>query len=208
SGGRGALVLVLGCVVTAFIWPGFWRSSGGGGGGSPPPAQVESLLAFLPADPMMLFGADLTRLEKRNELDKLLAKLPAEISKNVPTIPVAVRNVMENVETIVGGVTEREAATFVARTKAPFKKEDILRDAKAAPERDVQGFKLTTVPGQFGKDIQLHLDANNKLIVLSTAPEAEFVQLLKDKKGLAGDAKALAQRIGGSPAWLAIQLKG
>src|SRR5262249_20914704 len=89
--GSGAPLRVAAFAVAAFPWPGFLRSkdqppteAGARDDKKPRASNVEALLKFVPSESKLLVAIDLATLPNRNGFDRLLAKLPEDMMRELP----------------------------------------------------------------------------------------------------------------------------
>jgi hypothetical protein len=207
-GGIATLVVLLVVVVGGFIWPGFFVRGGGGSEGQlPPPASdaTVALLKFMPPDPMAIGGVDLTRLQKKNQLDELLLRLPQQQGV-LAVLPQGFGPLLKDAETIVAAQEQFQLGVVALRTKVPIMNETLVRELKAV-ERDIQGRKIFRIPAPEG-DLCALLEAGGKVLVLSRTSEQDFVRLINEAKGPAGELRGMVDKISGAPVWGILQIKG
>lgn len=207
-GGSAALLLLVGVVVGGFVWPGFFLGGGGGALAGKPSENTTTLLNFMPADPVVMVGVDLSRLQKRNKLDDLLLKLPQQIATKAPDLPAGLRNLFQDVDACVMAFERSEQEVFAVKTKAAFKIEDVLKDTKAVA-LNVRFGKAYRIPGRLGgRDVLVMLDPAKQIAVMSRLSELEFVKVLANPLLPDGECRALVDKVGGAPAWFVVQMKG
>ena len=146
-----AVLLVGGFALTAFVWPGFLRSSsktGGPGGGGPVagnelPAGTgnENLLAYIPAKSTLLFGSNYAAVKNNPDQVKWFEMgskfAPKEDASDVPGL---VPMILDAEKMVVAADMEKMGGVIVILTKQPYDRDKTTQSFKAgAPEKTAQG---------------------------------------------------------------------
>jgi hypothetical protein len=79
--GGGVGILAVAFVITAFVWPGFFRGGAGGPGGDPPQVGGLDPLAFVPEDAGVVAGIHVQALRGDQVFGKFLDPMMREFSK-------------------------------------------------------------------------------------------------------------------------------
>jgi len=172
AGGVG-LILILGFVMTAFIWPGFLRSIK-----VPPGEGKENLLAFVPAKVDFLASFDRGFMKIHPALDKSLDQSIAELTAHAPTtVPPALIQVIRDADKfLVAANLETGTGTYAFIMKSPYKPEKMKASFKAGSPVAIQGkrcYRITTG----GKTAYLAMP-NDRLIVWTEVGETEVSALM------------------------------
>jgi hypothetical protein len=197
-----SVVLLVGVFcITAFVWPGFLRS------GMTTSEQLDSLLAHAPARSAVLVAVDLSGLEDRNKLEKVIKGLPAQLAGNIPP---GLREVVRDADAVLVAFrnADNDRPDFLAvRTKTSFNPQKV-RAALGAEAANIEGkpvyrlhereFSLLAFP-----------DPENRIMILGNMPSADFGLLLHaDKTRLNAVSRAQIERVGASPVWCLVHLEG
>jgi hypothetical protein len=203
AGGVG-LVLILGFVVTAFVWPGFLKSDK-----LPPGTGQENLLAFTPLKAEIVVGMNLAIIDAipdaKQQWEQAMRQAPQMLGQNgLASAPGVTQLVLDSDRFYLAADSAMQNIVLAVVTKKPFDAVKLRKTLNAKTAKTIHGKRCYSLMDG------LAYMPNDRLVVLFKLPENEAQAVLNADPAAIAPGKLMthAQQIGNSFVWGAVSLEG
>ena len=168
-GSGGCLLSCVACGVGAFLWPGFLVRE----------PNNNNIIDFVPANSIVLFGANTKALHEKNQLDTIVKQLEAQ-TKNKEKMPIEMKELLRDAEKLMVCMRDKHSAeVLLILASNPASVQKLKKMAVLGPEEKIGGKHRVFRPGTRDRNWPLFLAMpGDRLVLASNLNEQDTIALL------------------------------